>query len=92
MNFSAELADLKVGAGVKSDMEFQVHDFFTPNPVSTADVYLLRHILHDWGDKYAIEILRNISRVMKQSARILIVDAVMPQPGSIPWQLERMFR
>jgi 6-hydroxytryprostatin B O-methyltransferase len=73
-------------------MSFQVHDFFTPNPVSTAEVYFLRHILHDWADERAIRILRNISSVMKKTARIVVMDTVVPAPGSMPWQVERMIR
>lgn len=36
------------------------HDFLTPQPVKGADVYLLRWILHDWSDKYSIQILRSL--------------------------------
>jgi 6-hydroxytryprostatin B O-methyltransferase len=86
------MEELKAAASVRSEMSFQVHDFFTTNPVSSGDVYFLRHILHDWGDDYAIKILRNISSVMKREARIVVMDIVVPPPGSAPWQVERMIR
>lgn len=31
------------------------HDFFTPQPVEGADIYLFRWILHDWSDKYCVK-------------------------------------
>ncbi|KAL2850242.1 O-methyltransferase-domain-containing protein [Aspergillus pseudoustus] len=86
---SAKLHEHISKSGVSSDITFQVHDFFTPNPQTAADVYFLRHIIHDWADPYAIKILRNIASVMKPSARIVIVDTVVPEPGVLPWQTER---
>lgn len=38
---------------------FQNHNFFNPQTVA-ADVYFLKMILHDWPDKYAVRILRNL--------------------------------
>ncbi|KAL2856736.1 S-adenosyl-L-methionine-dependent methyltransferase [Aspergillus pseudodeflectus] len=64
---------------------FQVHDFFKPNPETSADVYFLRHIIHDWSDSYASKILRNIASVMKPSARIVIMDIVVPEKGVLPF-------
>ncbi|PTU16806.1 hypothetical protein P175DRAFT_0505464 [Aspergillus ochraceoroseus IBT 24754] len=78
--------------GCRRTMQFQVHDFFHPNPQTTADVYLLRHIIHDWGDDYASKILWNIASVMKPTARIIVVDIVIPEPGTLPWQAHRMIR
>jgi 6-hydroxytryprostatin B O-methyltransferase len=71
---------------------FQVHDFFKPNPETSADVYFLRHIIHDWSDSYASKILRNIAGVMKPSARIVIMDIVVPEKGVLPWHTNRMIR
>lgn len=59
---------------------FTVHDFFLPQPIRDAEVYLLRWILHDHTDKYAVGILHNIANVMKPSARILVMDRIMPPP------------
>ncbi|KAJ0414782.1 O-methyltransferase-domain-containing protein [Aspergillus carlsbadensis] len=66
-------------------IKFQVHDFFTPNAESSADVYFLRHIIHDWSDSYAAKILRNIASVMKRSARIVVMDIVVPERGVLPF-------
>jgi 6-hydroxytryprostatin B O-methyltransferase len=82
----------KSAAGVQSEMQFQVHDFFGPNPQQSADIYFLRHIIHDWGDENSARILKCIANVMKPSAKILIVDIVVPEPKTLPWHAHRMIR
>ena len=71
-------------------MQFQEHNFFTPQPVQGASVYFMKHILHDWPDDQAIKILENIVPVMGPSSRIVIVEAVVPQPGSAPKAMEKL--
>jgi hypothetical protein len=43
-----------------------------------ADAYMMKHIIHDWSDESSIKILRTIRNKMKQSARLLLVEAVVP--------------
>ncbi|KIV82206.1 hypothetical protein PV11_04333 [Exophiala sideris] len=56
---------------------FTAHDFFKKNPVKNADVYWLRHILHDWADAEAIDILSCIRNSMGTNSRILIAEILM---------------
>lgn len=70
-------------AAIKDRIEFAPHDMFEEQPVKNADVYLLRYVLHDWGDKYCIEIIRNLIPAMKRGARIVIQDHVLPEPGTM---------
>lgn len=53
-------------------------------PVRDADVYLLRMILHDWPSAAAIAILQNQLPALRAdpNARLMIVDTVLPLPGS----------
>lgn len=67
---------------VRSRIEILDYDFFTPQPVKGADVYLLRTIIHDWPDADAAKILRGIVEAMGPSSRLLIMDMVLPKPGS----------
>ena len=56
----------------------QAHDFFSPQPVKDADIFLLRYILHNWMDSKAIEILRRLREVaVPGKTRVLILDAVI---------------
>ena len=42
---------------------------------------MMKHIIHDWDDERATQILRNCHRAMQPRAKVLIVDAVIP-PGN----------
>ena len=55
-------------------------DFFSSVP-KDCDVYLLRHIIHDWQDEEAVTILRNCSKAMPPSGKVLVVENVIP-PGN----------
>jgi 6-hydroxytryprostatin B O-methyltransferase len=72
-----------VPANLKSRILFQTHDFFTHQTVK-ADVYLLKHILHDWPDVLCMTIIRNIVPAMKNGSRIVVMDGVMPEVGEAP--------
>ncbi|CAG8948659.1 hypothetical protein HYFRA_00001779 [Hymenoscyphus fraxineus] len=81
-----DLAEVLNGATVPEDLKgggrlsFMAHDFFHEQPVKGADVYLLRWILHDWSDKYAVKILRSLTPALKKGSRILISDLCLPPP------------
>ncbi|KAF5682036.1 fusarubin cluster-methyltransferase [Fusarium denticulatum] len=79
-NAKTRLSDLP--SDVKSRIEIKAYDFFTPQPIKNADVYLLRTILHDWPDADAIKIIQGIVAAMGPSSRLLIMDMVLPKPGS----------
>ena len=72
-------------------VEFMAHDLFSPQQTS-ADIYFLRWIFHDWSDKYCIDILRNLIPAMKPGARVLVNEFVLPEPGMIPYIKEREMR
>lgn len=52
-------------------------DFFETAPVG-GDCYLVSHVLHDWDDERATEILRTTRAAMPDDARLLVVEAVVP--------------
>ncbi|KAF1952598.1 S-adenosyl-L-methionine-dependent methyltransferase [Byssothecium circinans] len=78
---------------ILSRLKFQGHDFTNPQPVKGADIYLLRMILHDWPDTECVTILKKIVAAMDNSkSRLLIMDTVLPKPGSMPVSVERVAR
>ncbi|KAI5849925.1 O-methyltransferase-domain-containing protein [Tricharina praecox] len=81
---SANFNQLLPNAEDNCRVSFMAHSFFDPQPVKDADVYFFRHIMHDWSDTYCAKILKNIIPSMKKGARIVIVDYVLPDPGSAP--------
>ena len=55
-------------------------DFFKSVP--SADLYVLKQILHDWNDEQATTILRNCAQAMTPRGRVAIVEMVIPDDGS----------
>ena len=47
-------------------------DFFESVP--KADLYLLKHILHDWDDASCIRILKNCAQAMHQAGRVIVIE------------------
>lgn len=82
----------KTPPDLKDRVTFQAHDFFTEQPVKGADVYYFRWIFHDWADKYAAQILRALVPALKDGARIVISEYLVPEPGKIPKMMERDVR
>ncbi|MBK9152937.1 MAG: methyltransferase [Chloracidobacterium sp.] len=66
--------------GVTDRAELVAGDFVDSIPVK-ADVYMLKHIIHDWYDDKCEKILGNIRESMPDDAKVLVIDAVLPPPG-----------
>jgi len=60
-------------------------DFFTYVP--EADIYLLKHILHDWNDGEAVHILKACREAMRPRGRVIVIEMLlgeMGEPGIAP--------
>ncbi|KAJ7860062.1 O-methyltransferase [Mycena olivaceomarginata] len=55
-----------------------VHDFFAPQLVKDAAVFLLRGILHNWPDAQAVVILRSLRSAALPSTRLVIGERILP--------------
>ncbi|GAB1540313.1 methyltransferase [Scytonema sp. NUACC21] len=55
-------------------------NFFEAVP-SDGDAYLLKHVIHNWGNEQAIAILKRCHQAMKEQGRLLVIEAVIP-PGN----------
>jgi hypothetical protein len=55
-----------------------VHDFFTPQPVKQAAVFLLRVVLHDWPDNFARRILLRLREAAMPTTKLLLGDFILP--------------
>jgi hypothetical protein len=64
--------------GVTDRVELVSGDFTAEIPVK-ADVYMLKHIIHDWYDDKDEVILRNIRENMGDDSKILIIETVVPE-------------
>ncbi|KAH8730334.1 hypothetical protein GQ44DRAFT_674326 [Phaeosphaeriaceae sp. PMI808] len=74
-------------------IKFMAHNFLTPQPVTDADVYFLRMIIHDWPDSSVITILGHLRDALKKpGAKVVIMDTILPKPGTIALLQERQLR
>ena len=67
--------------GVADRVKTATGDFFKEVP--TADAYIMKHIIHDWDDDRAVQIMKTIHLAMPDNGRLLIVEMVVP-PGNEP--------
>lgn len=79
-------------SNLAKQISFMEHDFFNKQPVKGADVYFFRWIFHNWSDKYAIKILRNLIPALKKGARVIINEVCLPKQGAITALMERTGR
>ncbi|KAJ7872708.1 O-methyltransferase [Mycena leptocephala] len=59
-------------------VELQVHNFFTPQPLKNAAVFLLRWIMHDWPDTFAVQVLQHLREAAAPETRLVTVDIILP--------------
>ena len=65
-------------ADLKNRIDFVVHDFFSPQSNESAPTaFLLRYILHNWSDKYAVSILKNLAPAMRRGSKVLVYEYVL---------------
>ncbi len=72
---------------VASRRSFVGGSFFEEVP-ATADIYMMKWILHDWNDDESIAILQNIRRALRPGGKLLVIEMVItpdnaPSPGKL---------
>lgn len=68
------------GRGVADRCEFVAGDFFKAVPAG-GDVYTMKWILHNWPDHLAGQILASVHAAMPAHAKLVLVEAVVPEEG-----------
>ncbi len=58
---------------------YEPGDMFQQTP--SADLYFMKHILHDWNDEECVQILKNVHQGSPDHARVLIAEFVVPGPN-----------
>lgn len=71
-------------AGVAGRVERVSGNFFESVPTG-GDLYLLKHILHDWTDDECVSILRCIRKAMVPAARVVVAELPILEGGSSPF-------
>ena len=65
---------------VKARCERTAGDFFQSVPAG-GDLYLLKHVLHDWDDDKALRIVGNVAAAMPHGAQLLVIEQGIAPPG-----------
>jgi hypothetical protein len=81
-NPAALLVATEAQPSLKGRWVVQEGDFFELVP-ARADCYVLKRILHDWGDEDCVRILTRCREAMAPGGTLLVVDAVLPE-GNAP--------
>ncbi len=64
--------------GVKDRVQLVAGDFFQSVPEG-ADLYTLKHIIHDWDDAKSVAILLKVREAMQSGARVAVIEMVVPE-------------
>ena len=64
---------------VEDRCEYIGGDMFESIP--TADVYLIKYVLNDWGDEKVVQILSNAYESASENGSIFILEDILPKPG-----------
>lgn len=70
--------------GVDARSQVVAGDFFA-SALPQADMFVLKHVLHDWDDAGCTALLKSCAQSMSADARLLIVEMILPPP----WQADR---
>lgn len=71
-------------------MTISAHDFFEPQPVKGAAVYLLQQVLHDWSEVYCVKILRHLRAAAGPGSQLVVVDCIIPYACDDPEDIKQI--
>ncbi len=80
-----ELPEVAAGApalmaklGLAQRVRIETGSFFDSVPAG-GDAYVLKHVIHDWPDEEAVQILRNLRAASDANTTVLLVETVIPE-------------
>ncbi|KAI6900734.1 hypothetical protein KC318_g3111 [Hortaea werneckii] len=74
---------IKNNVSPPANVELMAYDFFTPQPLKGARMYLFRSVCHDWDDEHSRKLLSNTVAAMDPTySRLLIDEWVLPESGA----------
>jgi SAM-dependent methyltransferase len=69
-------------AGLSGRCGTQAGSFFETAPA--ADLHVMKHIIHDWNDEKATQILRCCRKAVRPGGKLVLVEMVIPAQGGDP--------
>lgn len=94
INGLGHVEESNLAGSIKKNITFKKYNFIDDgdNDKDDADIYMFRFVMHDWSDSRVITILKHIVPNMKSTARILIMDYIIPTQHVFPLVVERLKR
>ena len=65
-------------------LHLQPGDFFKDD-LPTCDAYIMMDIIHDWSDEDSARILKNLRRAAPVGAKLVLIEAIIPEDASPNW-------
>lgn len=75
---------------VADRVSFEVHDMFTPQKRTHADVFFYARVFHDWPDHECRRILEQLVPSMKPGARLVLDEHVKVPPSDAHFVAQRL--
>ena len=76
--------DLKVPLDLEGRLSFGAYDFMKQEqPITDGDVFFFRKVFHDWSDEDSTTIIQNTLEAMKEGARLIVNEHIVPDPGEL---------
>lgn len=70
------------GSGVAERVTYVIGDFLSAVPEG-ADLYTIKHVLHDWNNALCSQIVGCIAQAMRNDSTLLILEAVLDTQGDM---------
>lgn len=74
----------KVAAKASDRLRLQGGDFFN-DKLPVCDSYMIMQVIHDWPDQEAAKILASIRRSTPPHAKLLLIEAIVPEDPNPSW-------
>ena len=74
-----DLPEVVAAAPPAERIQFTGGDFLASVPAG-GDVYVLCHVLHDWDDEIALQIVRNCFRASRPGGSLVVIEYLLPTP------------
>lgn len=65
-------------------LKVQGGDFFK-DTLPVCDAYLIMQVIHDWNDRESVQILSSIRRSAPSHAKLLLIEAILPEDATSGW-------
>jgi O-methyltransferase domain/Dimerisation domain len=65
-------------------LRLQAGDFFKDN-LPVCDAYIMMDVIHDWSDADSARILKNLRRTAPVGAKLLLIEAIIPDDSKPNW-------